>query len=76
MRAVKYHELGAATRFLTTAAALVDGTVIVDGDEHMCKRPIGPLVEAMRTLGIDVSAETGCPPVTSGAPAASRPTES
>ncbi|WP_064706296.1 3-phosphoshikimate 1-carboxyvinyltransferase [Rhizobium bangladeshense] len=55
---------GTATRFLTAAAALVDGTVIVDGDEHMRKRPIGPLVEAMRTLGIDVSAETGCPPVT------------
>lgn len=55
---------GTATRFLTAAAALVDGTVIVDGDEHMRKRPIGPLVEAMRTLGIDVTAETGCPPVT------------
>ncbi|MGR9244794.1 3-phosphoshikimate 1-carboxyvinyltransferase [Rhizobium leguminosarum] len=54
---------GTATRFLTAAAALVDGTVIVDGDEHMRKRPIGPLVEAMRTLGIDVTAETGCPPV-------------
>ncbi|ARO28921.1 3-phosphoshikimate 1-carboxyvinyltransferase [Rhizobium sp. NXC14] len=55
---------GTATRFLTAAAALVDGTVIVDGDEHMRKRPIGPLVQAMRTLGIDVAAETGCPPVT------------
>ena len=50
---------GTATRFLTAAAALVDGTVIVDGDEHMRKRPIGPLVEAMRTLGIDATAETG-----------------
>ncbi|MDK4734968.1 3-phosphoshikimate 1-carboxyvinyltransferase [Rhizobium sp. CNPSo 3490] len=55
---------GTATRFLTAAAALVDGTVIVDGDEHMRKRPIGPLVQAMRTLGIDVTAETGCPPIT------------
>lgn len=55
---------GTATRFLTAAAALVSGTVAVDGDEHMRKRPIGPLVEAMRALGIDVSAPTGCPPVT------------
>jgi 3-phosphoshikimate 1-carboxyvinyltransferase len=55
---------GTATRFLTAAAALVDGTVVVDGDEHMRKRPIAPLVDAMRTLGIDVSAPTGCPPVT------------
>ncbi|SMH41187.1 3-phosphoshikimate 1-carboxyvinyltransferase [Mesorhizobium australicum] len=55
---------GTATRFLTAAAALVNGTVVVDGDEHMRKRPIAPLVEAMRALGIDVSAPTGCPPVT------------
>ncbi|KKX28353.1 3-phosphoshikimate 1-carboxyvinyltransferase [Rhizobium sp. LC145] len=55
---------GTATRFLTAAAALVDGKVVVDGDEHMRKRPIGPLVEALRSLGIDASTETGCPPVT------------
>lgn len=55
---------GTATRFLTAAAALVDGTVIVDGDAHMRKRPIRPLVEALRSLGVTVEAETGCPPVT------------
>ncbi|WP_205586489.1 MULTISPECIES: 3-phosphoshikimate 1-carboxyvinyltransferase [unclassified Rhizobium] len=55
---------GTATRFLTAAAALVDGKVVVDGDAHMRKRPIGPLVDALRSLGIDASAETGCPPVT------------
>jgi 3-phosphoshikimate 1-carboxyvinyltransferase len=55
---------GTATRFLAAAATLVDGTVVIDGDEHMRKRPIAPLVEALRTLGIDVSAPTGCPPVT------------
>ncbi len=55
---------GTATRFLTAAAALVDGTVVVDGDQHMRKRPIGPLVDALRSLGIDATAETGCPPVT------------
>ncbi|MCJ9753440.1 3-phosphoshikimate 1-carboxyvinyltransferase, partial [Neorhizobium sp. BETTINA12A] len=31
---------GTATRFLTAAVASVDGTVVVDGDEHMRKRPI------------------------------------
>ncbi len=44
---------GTATRFLTAAAALVDGKVVVDGDAHMRKRPIGPLVDALRSLGID-----------------------
>ncbi len=55
---------GTATRFLTAAAALVDGTVVVDGDQHMRKRPIAPLVTALRALGVMVEAETGCPPVT------------
>src|SRR6185312_15979637 len=55
---------GTATRFLTAAAALVDGVVVVDGAEAMRKRPIGPLVDALKSLGIGASAPTGCPPVT------------
>jgi 3-phosphoshikimate 1-carboxyvinyltransferase len=55
---------GTATRFLTAAAALVNGAVIVDGDEHMRKRPITPLVDALRSLGVEADAPTGCPPVT------------
>jgi len=55
---------GTAVRFLTAAVATVDGTVIVDGDEHMRLRPIAPLVTALRSLGIDATAETGCPPIT------------
>lgn len=55
---------GTATRFLTAAVASVNGTVVVDGDEHMRKRPIKPLVEALTALGIDAEAPTGCPPVT------------
>ncbi|MET3897043.1 3-phosphoshikimate 1-carboxyvinyltransferase [Devosia sp. UYZn731] len=55
---------GTATRFLTAAVATVDGTVIVDGDAHMRLRPIAPLVTALRSLGIDAAAETGCPPIT------------
>ncbi|WID96444.1 3-phosphoshikimate 1-carboxyvinyltransferase [Bosea vestrisii] len=54
---------GTATRFLTAAAALVDGPVVVDGDEHMRKRPILPLVEALTRLGVAISAPSGCPPV-------------
>lgn len=55
---------GTATRFLTAAVASVDGTVVVDGDEHMRKRPIGPLVTALRALSVDLEAPSGCPPVT------------
>lgn len=55
---------GTATRFLTAAAALADGPVVVTGDEHMQKRPIAPLVTALRRLGVAVEAPSGCPPVT------------
>ncbi len=55
---------GTATRFLTAAAAAVEGTVVVDGDKHMRKRPIGPLVVALRSMGIDAESIGGYPPVT------------
>jgi 3-phosphoshikimate 1-carboxyvinyltransferase len=54
---------GTAVRFLTAAVATVDGKVVVDGDEAMRVRPIAPLVEALRSIGIDATSETGCPPV-------------
>ncbi len=55
---------GTAARFLVAAAATVDGTVVVDGDAHMRRRPIGPLVTALRDLGVDAIDTDGCPPVT------------
>ncbi len=55
---------GTATRFLTAALALGHGRYVVDGDEHMRKRPIQPLVDALRSLGVAIDAPTGCPPVT------------
>lgn len=54
---------GTATRFLTAAATLVPGAVVIDGDEHMRKRPIGPLIAALNALGVEASSPTGCPPV-------------
>jgi 3-phosphoshikimate 1-carboxyvinyltransferase len=55
---------GTATRFLTAALALGEGRYVVDGDPHMRKRPIQPLVDALRGLGVEIDAPTGCPPVT------------
>ncbi|WDR03426.1 3-phosphoshikimate 1-carboxyvinyltransferase [Devosia algicola] len=54
---------GTAVRFLTAAAATIDGQVVIDGDEHMHRRPIAPLVAAIASLGIDINSATGCPPV-------------
>jgi len=55
---------GTAMRFLTAATAIVDGVVVLDGDAHMRRRPIEPLVAAMRQAGIEASATDRCPPVT------------
>ena len=55
---------GTAVRFLTAAAANITGTTVLTGDEHMQKRPIAPLVEALNAAGVRATAPTGCPPVT------------
>src|SRR6266478_3365360 len=54
-----------AARFLTAAVALGQGIFVVDGSPAMRKRPIEPLLDGLRALGVDaVSREgTGCPPV-------------
>jgi 3-phosphoshikimate 1-carboxyvinyltransferase len=54
---------GTATRFLTAALANFQGEFVVDGDEYMRKRPIGPLVDALQRMGVEISAPSGCPPV-------------
>ncbi len=54
---------GTATRFLTAAVTLAHGAVVIDGDEHMRKRPIAPLIDALNALGVEASAPTGCPPI-------------
>ena len=42
---------------------MAEGEVIIDGDAHMRKRPIAPLVDALRAVGVRIEAPTGCPPV-------------
>jgi 3-phosphoshikimate 1-carboxyvinyltransferase len=56
---------GTAARFLTAAAALGHGTFVIDGSPAMRKRPIQPLLDGLRALGVDAESReaTGCPPV-------------
>ena len=54
---------GTAVRFLTAAVCTVQGRVTLDGDHYMQKRPIGPLLEALRKGGLSAESPTGCPPV-------------
>lgn len=56
---------GTAMRFLTALLAVVPGTHTITGTERMCHRPIGVLVEALRSLGaqIEYLGEEGFPPL-------------
>jgi 3-phosphoshikimate 1-carboxyvinyltransferase len=56
---------GTATRFLTSVAALGNGTYTIDGDPRMHQRPIGPLIAALRGWGVEINAIKGtdCPPL-------------
>lgn len=46
---------GTAMRFLTAYFACIPGSdVILDGNERMRERPIGPLVDALRSCGADI----------------------
>lgn len=54
---------GTAVRFLTAAVCTVNGSVTLDGDHYMQKRPIGPLLESLRKGGLNAESATGCPPV-------------
>lgn len=45
---------GTVMRFLPAVAALADGTVRFDGDEGARVRPMGPVLAALRALGVAV----------------------
>ena len=69
---------GTTVRFLTAVLALAGGVYRLDGVERMRERPIGPLVDALKKLGVSIAAESvdGCPPVAiNSAQALSRETE-
>ncbi len=56
---------GTTARFLTAAACLAPGPVLIDGNARMRERPIAHLVDALTSLGADLEIEGqgGCPPV-------------
>ncbi len=47
---------GTAARFLTAMLAFCDGTYTLDASEQMKKRPMAPLIDALRSIGISVTA--------------------
>jgi 3-phosphoshikimate 1-carboxyvinyltransferase len=57
---------GTVMRFLPPVAGLARGTVGFDGDPHMRLRPVGEVLGALRTLGVEVEG-TGLPFTVHGA---------
>ncbi|KRB72784.1 3-phosphoshikimate 1-carboxyvinyltransferase [Nocardioides sp. Root190] len=53
---------GTVMRFVPPVAGLVRGDVAFDGDPHMRNRPIGEILTALRSLGVDISDGTGGTP--------------
>ncbi len=62
---LKVGNSGTTARFLTAAATLADGPVVIDGSPRMRERPIEDLVRALVRLGAraEVLGQNGCPPV-------------
>ena len=55
---------GTVMRFLPPVAALADGPVRFDGDEGARLRPMGPILDALRALGVGVDGATSALPFT------------
>ena len=62
------HHAGTTFRFLTSFLSVSGGTQILTGSERMKERPIGPLVDALSSLGADIQYEEkeGYPPLKIG----------
>jgi len=56
---------GTTTNFITSVAALANNKIVIDGDESIRRRPIEPLLSALRNLGAHASSlkKNGCPPI-------------
>jgi len=56
---------GTSMRFLAALCAAASGTFRLDGTEAMRERPIGPLLDALRQLGVEAVSEHNneCPPI-------------
>ncbi len=54
---------GTSVRFLAAFASLIQGRTTLVGDEHMAKRPIKDLCDALEQLSINTECPTQCPPI-------------
>jgi 3-phosphoshikimate 1-carboxyvinyltransferase len=62
---INVEDAGTVFRFLTAYLSIQPGTFILSGNDRMKHRPVGALVDAMRSIGADISygGEEHYPPV-------------
>jgi 3-phosphoshikimate 1-carboxyvinyltransferase len=48
---------GTVMRFVPPVAALADGPVLFDGDPHARERPMAPMLDALRGLGVEITTQ-------------------
>lgn len=54
---------GTALRFLTALVCLGRGSYILTGESRLRERPVGPLVEALQEMGVEITCRNNYPPV-------------
>jgi 3-phosphoshikimate 1-carboxyvinyltransferase len=63
LREIDLGNNGTAIRLLAGVAALGEGPAVLTGGPRLRERPMKPLLEALATLGADIRADKGYPPV-------------
>jgi len=62
--AIDCKEAASTIRFITPIVALAKGVTTLTGSDSLKKRPIGPLIHALKQLKVDCTSNGGYPPVT------------
>jgi cyclohexanecarboxylate-CoA ligase len=62
--AVSVGSSGTTLYFMIGLASLADAPVTITGQKYFQRRPVGPLLEALGELGIELAAENATPPIT------------
>ena len=65
LKEINCHNAGTVLRFLATALSFRPGDWILTGSDRMLQRPVGDLVDALRTMGADIEymGQEGFPPL-------------
>ena len=56
-------ESGTTMRFMTAICSLVNGTCRLIGGSSLSKRPMKPLIDGLKQLGVECASERGFPPI-------------